>query len=65
MPLVEVIHDARTEPEARAGGARLRAAHRQAAAAVCSAPGFLVNRDPVPYLVEAMLAPRRKACRWP
>ena len=56
MPLVEVIESAQTRPEARAAALAFTRAIDKLPLPCRSAPGFLVNRILMPYLIEAMLA---------
>ncbi|MBF0286123.1 MAG: enoyl-CoA hydratase/isomerase family protein [Magnetococcales bacterium] len=53
MPLVEVVRGAQTSEETRRKAARFAAAIDRLPLPVKSAPGFLVNRILVPYLLEA------------
>ncbi|MGH6976041.1 MAG: 3-hydroxyacyl-CoA dehydrogenase NAD-binding domain-containing protein, partial [Stellaceae bacterium] len=55
MPLVEVVSHDRAAPEALAAACAFVAAIDRVPAAVKSAPGFLVNRTLMPYLLEALL----------
>jgi 3-hydroxyacyl-CoA dehydrogenase/enoyl-CoA hydratase/3-hydroxybutyryl-CoA epimerase len=56
MPLVEVIHAADTRTDAVAKALAFTRYIDKLAVPVKSAPGFLVNRILMPYLMEAMLA---------
>jgi 3-hydroxyacyl-CoA dehydrogenase/enoyl-CoA hydratase/3-hydroxybutyryl-CoA epimerase len=56
MPLVEVIHAADTRTDAVANALAFTRYIDKLAVPVKSAPGFLVNRILMPYLMEAMLA---------
>lgn len=56
MPLVEVIHAEDTEPGVIAKALAFTRHIDKLAVPVKSAPGFLVNRILMPYLMEAMLA---------
>lgn len=56
MPLVEVIHAADTPPEIVGKALAFTRHIDKLAVPVKSAPGFLVNRILMPYLMEAMLA---------
>ncbi|MEI2415625.1 3-hydroxyacyl-CoA dehydrogenase NAD-binding domain-containing protein [Orrella sp. JC864] len=54
MPLVEVVHDAATDPQAHARAMAFVARIDKLALPVRSAPGFLVNAVLAPYMLEAM-----------
>jgi 3-hydroxyacyl-CoA dehydrogenase/enoyl-CoA hydratase/3-hydroxybutyryl-CoA epimerase len=56
MPLVEVIHDAGTEPAALQSALAFSRRIDKLPLPCRSSPGFLVNRVLVPYLYEAMFA---------
>ncbi|MDA8389901.1 MAG: 3-hydroxyacyl-CoA dehydrogenase NAD-binding domain-containing protein [Gammaproteobacteria bacterium] len=56
MQLVEVIAGPRTDPAALARGRSLMVALERLPIDVQSAPGFLVNRALMPYLLEAVMA---------
>jgi len=53
MPLVEVVHDERTDPARVTSGCAFAGAIDRFPLPVRSAPGFLVNRVLAPYLLEA------------
>lgn len=53
MPLVEVVHDAATDPEEIAKGAAFCNQIGRFPLPVKSSPGFLVNRVLAPYLLQA------------
>lgn len=55
MQLVEVIHGAGTDPQAHARAAAFACAIDKLPLAVRSAPGFLVNRTLIPYMLEAVV----------
>lgn len=55
MPLVEVVHAAATDPTALARANAFVRSIDRLPLPVKSAPGFLVNRILMPYLLEAML----------
>ena len=56
MPLVEVIHGARTDPAAVAAALAFARRLDKLPLPCGSAPGFVVNRVLFPYMTEAMLA---------
>ena len=77
MPLIEIVHAARTAPEAVQTATGFARRLDKLPMSCRSAPGFMVNRVLTPYLYEAMLAagegvplpasivPRSiSACRW-
>jgi len=55
MPLVEIIPSARTSPETVAAVVAVARACGKTAIVVKDAPGFLVNRILMPYLLEALI----------
>ena len=55
MPLIEVVSHDQAAPEALASARAFAARIDRVAAPVKSAPGFLVNRTLMPYLLEALL----------
>ncbi|RMG37748.1 MAG: crotonase [Gammaproteobacteria bacterium] len=54
MPLLEVVHDEQTAPEALAQGLAFARHIDKLPLPVKSSPGFLVNRVLMPYLLEAV-----------
>jgi len=54
MPLVEVVHDEKSDPEEVARGAAFCGAINRFPLPVKSSPGFLVNRVLAPYMARAM-----------
>lgn len=56
MPLVEVVSHKQATPETLSAARAFVVALDRVPAAVKSAPGFLVNRTLMPYLLEALLA---------
>jgi len=77
MPLVEIVHNAGTKPEVLDRAKAFVGTIDRLPLLVKSAPGFLVNRILVPYLMEAMMmlqegvpaatidaAAKDLACQW-
>lgn len=56
MPLVEIVHSERTDPEARRRAIAFARRLEKLPLPCRSAPGFIVNRVLMPYLQEALLA---------
>ncbi|TVS13173.1 MAG: hypothetical protein EA419_02555 [Wenzhouxiangella sp.] len=54
MPLVEVVHDAKSDPQRVADGSSFATQIGKYALPVTSTPGFLVNRVLAPYMRNAM-----------
>lgn len=54
MPLVEVVHDEKSDPEQVSKGAAFCGAINRFPLPVKSSPGFLVNRVLAPYMARAM-----------
>jgi 3-hydroxyacyl-CoA dehydrogenase / enoyl-CoA hydratase / 3-hydroxybutyryl-CoA epimerase len=56
MPLIEIVHAARTDPAAVQAATAFARRLDKLPVACRSAPGFMVNRVLTPYMYEAMLA---------
>jgi 3-hydroxyacyl-CoA dehydrogenase / enoyl-CoA hydratase / 3-hydroxybutyryl-CoA epimerase len=56
MPLIEIVHSARTEPAATQAATAFARRLEKLPVPCRSAPGFMVNRVLMPYLHEAMYA---------